>query len=138
MKGTKKMTVNSHINVSRIPVITAKQYNVVGYDESVKFANWLNAQTTRFATVEDALKAWNGQTVEAPQVAETPKQYKESDFRSRQELNNFLRRNGYTWSKVATFGEYEESRYGESGRWQLYSSDDRAVTVAEALKEIGR
>ena len=97
------MTINSHIDTSKTPYLTAKKYGIADYSEHVKFYNWLQVQTTRFVNVEDALKAWNGQTVEAtPQVPEAPKQYKESDFRSRQELNSFLRRNGYTWHKIAT------------------------------------
>lgn len=60
----------------------------------------------------------------------------ERSFKSRKQLNSFLRRNGYRWCKIAPMGEHEESVYGESYRWQLYSADDRQVTVEEALKEV--
>ena len=133
--------MNSHINVTRIDSYTAKQYNIKKYDEMVKFHQWLEVQTVRFDSAAQALQTYRGdakplETTDLVQTDKAPR-YTERSFKSRQQLNNFLRRHGYTWHKIAPMSENEESHYGESFRWQLFSSDDRPLTVEQALTEIG-
>lgn len=132
--------MNSHIEVNKIDTITANEFSISKYDEMVRFRQWLDEQKVRFDNGRHALKVYRGKE-EAPaatgqQIINEPR-YTEKSFKSRQQLNSFLRRNGYTWHKIAPMGEVEESQYNESYRWQLYSADDRAVTVEQALSEIG-
>lgn len=132
-------TPNDHINVTKIDTYTNKEFGITSCEEMCKFQTWLDEQPTKIIFVKDALKLYrNPEVVDIVTTeAKTEKKiYKASDFKSRQQLNNFLRRNNYTWHKIAPMNEYEEDRYGESCRWQLYSEDDRTVTVSEALGEI--
>lgn len=131
--------MNNHIDVSKIDMYTRKEFGLSSYDDSVEFYNWLQAQEVRFTNAKHALRVYRGQEEVPTAESKTQRQqrYTKSSFRSRQQLNGVLRRNGYIWHKVATFGEFEESEYGECYRWQLYSSDGRPVTVKEALAEIG-
>ena len=68
-----------------------------------------------------------------------------SDFRSRKELNNFLRRHGYTWQKTTEedmdhLGPNAfENKYGRRDFvWELIAPDYSVVTVAEALESIAK
>jgi hypothetical protein len=118
-------------------IYTAEKFSIKTYEDSVALYNWLEEQTVKFTNLLHALKVYRGQE-DAPTATAKPQQrYTKKSFKSRKQLNNFLRRHGYTWRKVAPMGEGEESAYGESWRWELYSSDNRVVTVDEALKEIG-
>jgi len=124
--------MNDHIQANKLNHTDSKKYNVADYDDMVKFYRWVEAQTVEFKNTVEALKVYNGHE-DAPTQAQL--KTRKQSFSSRKELNSYLRRHGYTWTKVATFGEYEESQYGESTRWSLAKSS-REVTVSQALSEI--
>ncbi len=132
--------MNDHIVASKIDPYTAQDFNISKYDEMIKFSRWLDEQKIRFQDALHALRCYRGianmPNEEEVEIRETNPTYTKANFKSRQELNNFLRRHGYTWHKIAPMNEDEEDRYGESWRWQLYSVDDKPVTVNEALSQI--
>lgn len=130
--------MNDHIAVNKIDIYTAKEFQISKYDEMVKFSRWLEDQVIRFQDAKHALRCYRGiaNMPSEDEVREAKPTYTKTDFKNRQQLNNFLRQHGYTWHQIAPMNEAEEDRYGESWRWQLFSDDDMPVTVQEALNRI--
>lgn len=54
----------------------------------------------------------------------------------RYQQNLTLKHHGYTWSKIQDIGGPSDDGDHADMVWQLYAADGRAVTIAEALKEI--
>ena len=129
--------MNSHIKVNRIDRYVARKYGIDKYDAMVEFSRWLKEQQVRFENGKRALQVYTGEVELATVKVQKPEARTEQSFRGRRPLNNHLRQHGYTWHKIAPMNENEESRYGENYRWQLFSSDDRPLTVDQALAEIG-
>jgi len=127
--------MNDHITVNRIDPLIAQKYNIAKYDNMVKFSQWLTAQSIKFENATQALKVYRNEEISTIQISPAPKCTKKS-FKNRQQLNSFLRSNGYKWHKLAPMNEYEESKYGESDRWALLDSSGHEYTVNEALAKI--
>ncbi len=135
--------MNSHIDVSKIDQYTAKEYDIAKYENMVKFYGWLQAQTTRYANGKQALQAYRNVTTETTAV-EAPQSRPLPTFKSRQQLNSYLRRNGYCWQKTTAedmdaFGaDAFSQRYGDRQDfvWELIAPDFRTITVNQALEEI--
>lgn len=106
-------------------LVDIKANGMTDIDEAMQYAN-------------AAYNAWkNGEA--KPVIRQTVGSIlraKKDASRARDEQNAFLRSHGYRWQKdYADFDEYEE---GEPSAWNLYSSDGRIVSVAEAYDEINR
>lgn len=116
--------LNKHLNPQRLSFSSKRDYELKTDQDIQDFSDWLEVQTEKFGSVQEALEVYrNGTSVQSEtetKVVTTKKTYIQSDFKSRQQLNSFLRRNGYTWHKIAPMNEAEESQYGESYRWQLF------------------
>lgn len=130
--------LNDHISARKLDIYAKDKYGIASYDEAVKFHKWVEQQVIQFDNTVHALKVYRGEEVSSPKPnhpEDKPKRTEKS-FKSRQQVNSYLRRNGYKWYKLASMGEREESEFGECGRWALMDDDNNEYSVKEALARI--
>lgn len=125
------------------------KYKVGAYAKGVEL---INAAKGQFDTIEELI-AFVREGFEAwKQDADSIRRWTQGDrirqlkaqSRQREAINNILRQNNYRWElegykdeeDADHFAGFASAPIGQS--WQLYSSDNRKVSIAQAFQEIGQ